>query len=169
MILAVEQAWVAGEIGGRTSASWIQNFPNARGNVSNSTRLHCDVRHEDAERAKAMEADLREAIGNIAARRNVRIDIDPYATIWPGNVRSNALRAVAEQSAGSPVLHARYDRRRRPYSVLVAALCPSVMLFVPSVGGITHNPKEYSTKEHLARGAQVLLDAVLALAGLPDN
>ena len=49
-------------------------------------------------------------------------------------------------------------------SVLVAAVCPSAMLFVPSVDGITHNPKEYSTKEHLARGAQVLLDAVLTLA-----
>ena len=38
------------------------------------------------------------------------------------------------------------------------------MLFVPSVGGITHNPREYSTPEQVARGAQVLLDAVIYLA-----
>ena len=50
-------------------------------------------------------------------------------------------------------------------SVLIAKLCPSAMLFVPSVGGITHNPREYSTKEQVARGAQVLLDAVVELAG----
>ncbi len=50
-------------------------------------------------------------------------------------------------------------------SVLIAPLCPSAMLFVPSVGGITHNPREYSTKEQVARGAQVLLDAVMELAG----
>jgi N-carbamoyl-L-amino-acid hydrolase len=49
--------------------------------------------------------------------------------------------------------------------VLVAPLCPSAMLFVPSVDGITHNPKEYSTPEQLARGAQVLLDAIIELAG----
>ena len=36
----------------------------------------------------------------------------------------------------------------------------------PSVGGITHNPREYSTKEQLARGAQVMLDAVRELAGV---
>src|SRR4029077_3373079 len=54
-------------------------------------------------------------------------------------------------------------------SVVVAAVCPSAMLFVPSVDGITHNPKEYSTKEHLARGAQVLLDAVLTLARGPND
>ncbi len=50
-------------------------------------------------------------------------------------------------------------------SVLIAPLCPSAMLFVPSVGGITHNPREYSTQEQVARGAQVLLDAVVELAG----
>ena len=50
-------------------------------------------------------------------------------------------------------------------SVLMAPLVPSAMLFVPSVAGITHNPKEYSTREQLARGAEVLLDAVLELAG----
>jgi beta-ureidopropionase / N-carbamoyl-L-amino-acid hydrolase len=169
VILAVEQLGIAGEVGGRTSASWIQNFPNARGNVSNSTRLHCDVRHEDPERAKAMEADLREAIGTIAARRNVRIDIDPYAVFGPVTFDPTLCallrsKAQARQYATRDMIAAAgHD------SVLVAALCPSVMLFVPSVGGITHNPKEYSTKEHLARGAQVLLDAVLALAGLPDN
>jgi len=38
------------------------------------------------------------------------------------------------------------------------------MLFVPSVGGITHNPNEFSTQEQVTRGAQVLLDAVLELA-----
>ena len=50
-------------------------------------------------------------------------------------------------------------------SVLVAPVCPSAMLFVPCRGGVTHNPGEYASKEQLARGAQVLLDAVLALAG----
>jgi N-carbamoyl-L-amino-acid hydrolase len=49
-------------------------------------------------------------------------------------------------------------------SVLIAPLCPSAMLFIPSRGGITHNPAEYSSPEQLARGAQVLLDAVVRLA-----
>jgi beta-ureidopropionase / N-carbamoyl-L-amino-acid hydrolase len=47
----------------------------------------------------------------------------------------------------------------------MAPLMPSAMVFVPSVAGITHNPKEFSTKEQVARGAQVLLDTVLELAG----
>jgi beta-ureidopropionase / N-carbamoyl-L-amino-acid hydrolase len=47
----------------------------------------------------------------------------------------------------------------------MAPLMPSAMLFVPSVGGITHNPKEFSTRQQMAHGAQVLLDTVLELAG----
>ena len=50
-------------------------------------------------------------------------------------------------------------------AVLVAKLCPSAMFFVPSVMGITHNPKEYSTPEQCAKGAQVLLDTIVELAG----
>jgi N-carbamoyl-L-amino-acid hydrolase len=35
------------------------------------------------------------------------------------------------------------------------------MIFVPCLGGISHNEAEYSSREQCARGAQVLLQAVL--------
>jgi N-carbamoyl-L-amino-acid hydrolase len=164
-ILAVERIALAAEPGGRASATWIENFPNARGNVANVTRLHCDVRHENAARAVAMEDVLRAALEAIAARRGVRIEVDPYATFGPV-VFDPALGEVLRRKARERqlavcdmVAAAGHD------SVLVAKLCPSAMLFVPSVDGITHNPKEYSTPEQCARGAQVLLDAIVELAG----
>lgn len=165
IILAVERIALDAESLGRASATWIDNYPNARGNVANVTRLHCDVRHEDAQQAVAMEAALREAIDGIARRRKVRVEIDPYATFGPiafDTGLCRLLRGKAEQrqlTTRDMIAAAGHD------SVLVAPLCPSAMLFVPSVGGITHNPKEYSTPEQVARGAQVLLDAVLVLAG----
>ncbi|HET8995476.1 MAG TPA: Zn-dependent hydrolase [Acetobacteraceae bacterium] len=165
IILAVERIALDAEPLGRASATWIENYPNARGNVANVTRLHCDVRHEDAQRAVAMEAALRAAIDAIALRRQVQVAIDPYATFGPivfDQTLCAVLRGKAEQrqlSTRDMTAAAGHD------SVLIAPLCPSAMLFVPSVGGITHNPKEYSTPEQVARGAQVLLDAVLELAG----
>jgi beta-ureidopropionase / N-carbamoyl-L-amino-acid hydrolase len=165
IILAVERIALQAEPLGRASATWIANYPNARDNVANVTRLHCDVRHEDAAQAAAMEQSLRAAIAGIAGRRGVQVEIDPYATFGPvafdatlGAVLRN--KAAARQLATRDMIAAAgHD------SVLVAPLCSSAMLFVPSVGGITHNPREYSTPEQLARGAQVLLDAVVALAG----
>jgi beta-ureidopropionase / N-carbamoyl-L-amino-acid hydrolase len=39
------------------------------------------------------------------------------------------------------------------------------MLFIPSVGGISHSPKEYSHPADIVHGANVLLGAVLAADG----
>ncbi|HET6306071.1 MAG TPA: allantoate amidohydrolase [Rhodopila sp.] len=165
VILAVERLGLAAEPDGRASASWIENIPNARGNVPHITRLHCDVRHNSADQAVAMETSLRQALSDIAARRGVRIDVDPYAKFGPiafDPTLGALLRAKAEArqlATRDMIAAAGHD------SVLMAPLLPSAMLFVPSVGGITHNPGEYSTREQIARGAQVLLDAVLELAG----
>ena len=164
IILAVERIALAAEPGGRASATWIANYPNARGNVANITRLHCDVRHEVAERAVAMEAELRAAIDAIAARRRISVAIDPYTTFGPIGF-DRALCDLLRDKAASRQLTTRDMIAAAGHdSVLVAPLCPSAMLFIPSVDGITHNPREYSTKEQVARGAQVMLDAVVELA-----
>jgi beta-ureidopropionase / N-carbamoyl-L-amino-acid hydrolase len=165
IILAVERIAHAAEPSGRASATWIENFPNARGNVANITRLHCDVRHEQAKRAVEMEQELHEALDGIARRRRVTIDVDPYTTFGPVAF-DPALGGLLRQKAEARQLATRDMIAAAGHdSVLIAPLCPSAMLFVPSVGGITHNPREYSTPEQLARGAQVLLDAIVALAG----
>jgi N-carbamoyl-L-amino-acid hydrolase len=165
IILAVERIALAAEPGGRASATWIDNYPNARGNVANITRLHCDVRHEIADSAIAMETELRATLDAIAARRRVSIAVDPYTTFGPiafDRALGNKLREKAQArqlTTRDMVAAAGHD------SVLIAPLCPSAMLFVPSIDGITHNPREYSTREQLAHGAQVLLDTVIDLAG----
>jgi beta-ureidopropionase / N-carbamoyl-L-amino-acid hydrolase len=45
----------------------------------------------------------------------------------------------------------------------MARICPMGMIFVPSVGGVSHSPKELTTWDDCARGANVLLGAVLEL------
>lgn len=47
---------------------------------------------------------------------------------------------------------------------MLARICPSAMIFVPSVGGISHNPAERTQPEHVELGANVLLQAMLELA-----
>jgi N-carbamoyl-L-amino-acid hydrolase len=44
---------------------------------------------------------------------------------------------------------------------MIAALCPMGMIFVPSIGGISHSPLERTTWDDCARGANVLLGAIL--------
>ena len=47
----------------------------------------------------------------------------------------------------------------------IARIAPMGMIFVPSAGGISHSPKEFTAAEDMARGARVLLDTILTLAG----
>jgi N-carbamoyl-L-amino-acid hydrolase len=164
IILSVERIALAAEPGGRASATWIENYPNARGNVANITRLHCDVRHEQAERAVAMEQELRAALDAIASRRRVSIAVDPYATFGPITFDATLGALLRDKAAARQLATRDMIAAAGHDSVLIAPLCPSAMLFVPSVDGITHNPREYSSKEQIARGAQVLLDAVMTLA-----
>jgi N-carbamoyl-L-amino-acid hydrolase len=37
------------------------------------------------------------------------------------------------------------------------------MIFVPSIGGISHSPKEFTTASDMANGASVLMQAILKL------
>jgi N-carbamoyl-L-amino-acid hydrolase len=45
----------------------------------------------------------------------------------------------------------------------MALICPVGMIFIPSKGGISHSPDEYSAPEHIANGADVLLATLLQL------
>jgi N-carbamoyl-L-amino-acid hydrolase len=166
VILAVERIALAAEPAGRASTAWIENVPNARGNVPHITRLHCDVRHNSADEAIAMEQSLRRALVDIAARRGVSIDVDPYTTFGPIRFDTQLGALLRAKAASRQLATLDLIAAAGHDSVLMAPLVPSAMLFVPSVAGITHNPKEYSTKEQVAKGAQVLLDTVVDLAGV---
>jgi beta-ureidopropionase / N-carbamoyl-L-amino-acid hydrolase len=49
---------------------------------------------------------------------------------------------------------------------MMARVCPTAMVFVPSRGGVSHNPAEHSEPQQLIDGAQVLLDMLAGLVGL---
>ena len=47
---------------------------------------------------------------------------------------------------------------------MMQRLCPTAMIFVPSVAGLSHNVKEHTEASDLVAGAQVLLNLMLELA-----
>ncbi|HSJ74528.1 MAG TPA: M20/M25/M40 family metallo-hydrolase [Miltoncostaeaceae bacterium] len=49
--------------------------------------------------------------------------------------------------------------------VLMATICPAAMIFVPSKGGVSHRPDEYTSALQIAQGARVLAGALRRLAG----
>lgn len=45
----------------------------------------------------------------------------------------------------------------------ISKLVPTGMIFVPSIGGISHSPREYTSKEQIEKGVEVLLDTIVSL------
>jgi N-carbamoyl-L-amino-acid hydrolase len=54
-------------------------------------------------------------------------------------------------------------------AMCIAAIAPQAMLFVPSRGGISHSPQEFTTPEHCVLGAQVLLATLLKVDEMLDG
>ena len=52
---------------------------------------------------------------------------------------------------------------------MMARVCPSGMIFVPSVKGISHNPAEFTESTDLEAGANILLHTMLALTTLEES
>lgn len=48
---------------------------------------------------------------------------------------------------------------------MLAAVCPTAMIFVPSVDGVSHNVQEFTHPYHIEAGANVLLSVLCELAG----
>jgi N-carbamoyl-L-amino-acid hydrolase len=47
---------------------------------------------------------------------------------------------------------------------MLARVCPSSMIFTPSVQGISHNPAEFTEPDDLIDGSNILLDTMWQLA-----
>jgi N-carbamoyl-L-amino-acid hydrolase len=55
-------------------------------------------------------------------------------------------------------------------SLFMASICPTTMIFIPSRGGISHRPDEYSSPEQIVDGVRVLAGSLARLAGQePDG
>jgi N-carbamoyl-L-amino-acid hydrolase len=139
----------------------IENRPNSPNVVPGEVFFMVDLRHPDGHALNSMESDVRAALPTICEplgltfseqriweQPAVRFDEDCVA----------AVRRAAEltgYSSRNIVSGAGHD------AAYVSRVAPAAMIFVPCLGGISHNEAEFSSKEQCAKGAQVLLQAVL--------
>jgi len=138
--------------------------PNLINVIARRAELTVDLRNTDDALLQHAEQRVARFIAELATAEGVRIDSRPLARFAP--VQFDA--GMVERIAG----HARrlgYDTRAMTSGAghdaqMMARLCPTAMIFVPSVNGISHNPAEHTAPEHLAAGANVLLQTLLDLA-----
>ena len=124
-----------------------------------------DHRNPDEERLRAAETVTSGLVSDVAASEGVSAQLEQLARFEPVVFDEEMVRLVEQVAAdlGHPcrriVSGAGHDAQ------MMARLCPTAMVFVPSAGGISHSPAEHTEPTDLVAGADVLLPAVLRLAG----
>lgn len=142
----------------------IELYPNLVNVVAERAVLTVDMRNTDENALQAAEQQLAGSLDRLAAQEQVAITTRSLARFEPVSFPSEMVSLIetTARELGLPC-------RRLPSGAghdaqMMARLCPATMIFVPSVGGLSHNVREYTAPEHLHAGASVLLHAVLRLA-----
>jgi N-carbamoyl-L-amino-acid hydrolase len=135
--------------------------PNASSIVPGQVRFSMQLRDGDKDRLGRMQAIIEETLNEVATEMNLGVELEPSLALDPTPMDAT-LRARLE--AGAEVV-APGRWRRMPSGALhdatnVARLMPVAMLFVPSIGGISHAFEEDTNEADLVVGLRVLAEAV---------
>jgi N-carbamoyl-L-amino-acid hydrolase len=157
---------LAREIGGaqRTTVGSIAFGPNLVNVIPEEAYLTVDLRNPDAAHLAEAEARLRRYARDCADDEGVTLEVEDLTRVPPVAFDPSVVAEVERAAA-----RLGYPARRLPSGAghdaqILAARWPTAMIFIPSVGGISHNVREYSRPEDVAAGANVLLQTLLALA-----
>jgi N-carbamoyl-L-amino-acid hydrolase len=127
--------------------------------VPETVVMTLDLRNpQDAPLAQAEEA-VRKFCAELSERDGISISFRDLAR-FPATPFTEELIAAVEHSASEfGLLIRRMISGAGHDAQMMARLCPTAMIFIPSIGGLSHNPAEFSTDEDMIAGANVLLGA----------
>ena len=147
------------------------NFlPNLVNVIPNRVNFTVDLRNTDESILAAAEARLWAFADKAARDEGVELSRESLARFEPVEFDPQ-LVGLVEQTARELGLSV----RRLPSGAghdaqMLARMCPAAMIFVPSVGGLSHNVREHTAPDDLVAGARVLLRVLLRLAGsMPET
>jgi beta-ureidopropionase / N-carbamoyl-L-amino-acid hydrolase len=139
----------------------IEVTPNSPNVIPGQVVLSVEFRDLSERVLEDLAAVARERTAAIA--RDARTDITwRLASRNPPALAAPAMRQAIERASERVMLDATVLPSGAGHDAqMIAALCPMGMIFVPSIGGISHSPLERTTWDDCARGATVLLQAIL--------
>ena len=138
--------------------------PNLVNVVARTARLTVDLRNTDETELQSAESKLVACLDELAEREGVTIERRTLARFEPVAFDDRMIDLVEATAERLGLKVRRLPSGAGHDAQMMARICPTAMVFVPSVGGISHNPAEYTSPGDLTAGAQVLLEVMCRLA-----
>jgi N-carbamoyl-L-amino-acid hydrolase len=165
IMLAVDRiARGTGNLNSVATCGLVQVLPGAVNSIPRDVTLTIDVRDIDLARRDGMLVEIRATARASAEKFGVGFSDEVLNADAPATCAPEILDAI---HASCDALGLRYqDMTSRAYhdSLFMALICPTSMIFVPSKGGFSHRPDEFTKPEEIADGVRVLAATLARLA-----
>ncbi|MFJ6392225.1 Zn-dependent hydrolase [Streptomyces sp. NPDC091972] len=136
--------------------------PGAWNVIPGEARLQIDLRDLDGAAIDEGLARLRALSDRIAADTGTTITLSPQQRVTPTRCDERLRKLAADAADSLGHAHRSLPSGAGHDAQWMSRVAPSGMVFVPSRGGVSHVPEEYTAPEDLVAGADVLLNVVLA-------
>jgi N-carbamoyl-L-amino-acid hydrolase len=141
----------------------LQAWPGAYNVIPGKVVLGLELRDLDAAKVKMLYQRIRDEAAQIAQSTGTTFDFTETNSIVPAPTDVRLRKLIDETAKGLGFTTKWLPSGAGHDAQEIARLGPVGMIFIPSVGGISHSPKEYSLSEDIANGANVLLHTLLKL------
>ncbi|HEJ1327430.1 Zn-dependent hydrolase [Pseudomonas aeruginosa] len=162
--VVAELRQIARDSGGTTLATvGCMSFePNVINVIPRKAVFTVDLRDPDEELLVAAEKRFEKFLSVIAEEEGVRISTEQLVRFQPVIFDAGLADEIEASATRFGFSHKRMTSGAGHDAQMIARIAPSAMIFVPSQGGISHNPREHTDDDQLIKGAEVLLDVVVS-------
>lgn len=144
----------------------IDLHPNLINVVPAKATLTLDVRNTDELLLQQAEQEIRDFLHQLASEEGVTIETRPLARFEPVEFNEEIVSMIETLAIQHGHSVMRLPSGAGHDAQMLARVCPTAMIFVPSIAGISHNPAENTTDEDLEAGANLLLHTMLQLTDM---
>ncbi|NOX31480.1 MAG: Zn-dependent hydrolase [Actinobacteria bacterium] len=142
----------------------VMNFePNLINVVPDVVTMTIDLRNTDESLLQDAEERVRSYIDEIATSEGVEVESRTLARFEPVSFDPRVIDMVEAAAHKQHLSSRRLPSGAGHDAQMLARVCPTAMVFVPSVNGISHNVTEFTEAVDIEAGANVLLQTLLSL------
>lgn len=142
--------------------------PNLINVIAARALVTVDLRNTDENLLQEAEARFAEFLQEIAASEGVQISTRRLARFEPVLFDQTIVEIIEQQAQQLGLSCRRMTSGAGHDAQMLARICRSAMIFVPSVGGISHNPAEHTEPADMVAGCNVLLQTLIRLLNQED-
>lgn len=163
-IVAVNEATTSFDGAQVGTVGKINAKPGAPNVIPGKVVTSLEIRDLSLEMIEKVYDAIKTKANEIAKASNVQIEFRPLdTTADPAIMTATIQDEIAASAANLGLTMKRLPSGAGHDAQDMALIAPTGMIFVPSKGGISHSPKEFTSAEDMANGTNVLLRTILAL------